>query len=293
MDPVTTPSRTEYGAITAAATRFRRSRGLSDLLAASRLVVGQGRVLEAAYGVYCFAVHPPGRLASPVDNFDPAAAAVAGRVALAELVAEKSERRRTILRDMASGETELDCRLHGFARAGSKLVFGEYAERSARLFVHDGSRVSVIAPYQNDPAVRHIHSLLLHGDLLYVTTGDAGKYLDRYQWVDGELRFDTRVLRHFGGFTTCAVVGGRTWFGSDFSERPNYLYCLETGKKRFFPRPAYTMWCLVMLPLADRYLYCVNTRLDSVSDRRAVSIFDTRLGRFVSSTEVERNDLPV
>ena len=94
-------------------------------------------------------------------------------------------------------------------------------------------------------------------------------------------------MRRFGGFTTVAVVEGRHWFGSDFSERPNFLFCLETGRKHFFPAPAYTKWCYVMLPLEERYLYCVNTHLAHVSGRQAVSIFDTRAGTFLHCEETE------
>jgi hypothetical protein len=267
-----------------ALTRFRRNRRGTDLATAVHLAWRQGRLVEAGYGAWCFVAHQPCRVRNDPD-FDVERARRCAESDLADLEEERTRALTQIGRHLGSVGVPVDCTLHGFARANGNLVVGEYADRSARLFIDDGTSVRILRPYEEDPTVRHIHSILSHEDALLVATGDGGKYLDRFRIRGNDLSFERRVIRRFGGFTTCAVVGGRCWFGSDFSERPNYLFSLETGEKHFFPGPAYTKWSVVMLPLEHRYLYCINTDLSPVSRRAAVSIFDTRTRAFVHCSE--------
>ena len=131
--------------------------------------------------------------------------------------------------------------------------------------------------------------MLKDGDTLWVSTGDAKKYLDRWTLRKGRMAFEARVLGVMGGFTACAKVRDRTFFGSDFSERPNYIFCLETGQKWFFPRPAYTRYCTLMLPFESTYLFCVNKAL--LKRARALTIFDTRKLAFTCCEAVPESSL--
>ena len=168
---------------------------------------------------------------------------------------------------------------HGLAVTEDGFIFGEYGEFSARIFINDQATDF----YNKIKGLRHIHALLRVGETVYITTGDTHKFLDEWTLVGGEFNFKKRLIKRFGGFTTCARVGGKTYFGTDFSQRPNYLFFLETKQKFFFPRPAYTQYCYFTFVVEDRFLFCFNRHLSKFSGALSVSVFDTQTGGFVCS----------
>jgi hypothetical protein len=174
----------------------------------------------------------------------------------------------------------LDCMHHGFARNGDLQIVGEYADGSARIFLLNESGEAAFSPYRDDVRVRHVHAVGLHRDRLYVSTGDEAKYLDCFRIVASEIRFEKRICQQFGGFTALCPLSGRLYLGTDFSSRPNYILCLETGEKFGFPEAAYKMYCVIMIPLRSRFILCVNVSAPYTELQRVVSIFDTERKSF-------------
>jgi hypothetical protein len=51
------------------------------------------------------------------------------------------------------------------------------------------------------------------------------------------------------------------------------------------------MFSEVLLPIDDRWLYCINRHLGVVSSQRVDAIFDTRTGTFAHCAELDEADL--
>jgi len=204
---------------------------------------------------------------------------------LTELLAEIRKQKENILFEVSNQlgveKTAVYSTDHGYIINETGFILGEYAKQSARIFVKSGDEFTVCQFYQTSPGVRHIHSILQCGEHLFVSTGDSKKVLDRWKLNNGHMRFEKRILSTFGGFTTCCSINAKTFFGTGFSERPNYLFCLETREKWFFPKPAYTQHCFLMLPLNERYLVCFNSSIVQ-STPRTMTVFDTQALSFVS-----------
>jgi hypothetical protein len=83
------------------------------------------------------------------------------------------------------------------------------------------------------------------------------------------------------GFTAAVEVGGQCYFGSDFSNRPNFIEALG-GAKYFFPEKAYKLHVATFHAVFDRYIVSVNQELTISGGRRTLSVFDTLTRRFVS-----------
>ena len=242
------------------------------------LIVQQGRFLEAVYGIKCFLFHKPSPIVENSDfNVDEAI------VLSSEYFQDKREEQeviRTLIRNL-TGERELKFLFHGYVVNQTGFVIGEYADKSARLFIKDMDDFSVIDFYQNDPGVRHIHSIICNNKTLFISTGDSKKYLDQWKLSDGKLVFERRMLDNcFGGFIAHCKIQD-IFFGSDYSHRLNYIYCLETSEKNFFPNPAYKQWCAFMLPVNNRYIVCINQNMPGFLPERTISIFDTHTSSFI------------
>lgn len=260
---------------------FARTRNPKHLVSAVIGIVRQGRVAEAAYGAFCLAVRRP----MAVDS----AGQDAGVIDAGRQLAKRA----------ATGIAEVDAELAaigglppGFksrpqliVRTADGHVVGEYTHvgRSARLLhVADGA-TRVIDYYDKHRRVRHLHSIALVGDdKLLISTGDAAKYLDEWQLRDRKLVFRRRVMRYFAGFTAHASAGGALYFGTDFSERPNYLLRLHDRRKFFLPQPAFLQFVYAMTAYRDRYIACC---CGSLYGAASVAIFDTRVERFIYCAE--------
>ncbi len=136
--------------------------------------------------------------------------------------------------------------------------------------------------YNHVPGVRHIHSVCKKGDLgeIYIATGDSSKLLDLWT-IDGcKLEFVKTIKRRLAGYTAIVELNDNHYFGTDFSNRPNYIETLE-GKKYFFPTKAYTKQAVAFFPLLERYIISVNTDVYPLGDRSTLSVFDTAEEEFV------------
>lgn len=263
--------------------KFKKTKNPKFFFSAVGLLLRSGRLSEVAYGAICFVFRPPSRVADPpikLEGFVPEL-----RAALDALRAERNQVLGTVSQEAESSGEPLYCMDHGFALTEDGAILGEYANYSARLFHVTASGVCAHDDYQRRETVRHIHLVHRSGRHVYVATGDTDKFLDEWD-LDGEkLTFTRRILKRFGGFTTVCETEGKTYFGSDFSERPNYIWCLETGQKWFFPKPAYARYCYLMLLAQDRYIVCFHRGLSKLSGGIAYSIFDPREERFVGAGE--------
>ncbi len=260
---------------------FKRSKNPLRLLKAAILVWRQGRLIEFAYGAWCFIGHRPSQVIKrdgfAVESYFP------------ELERQFQELRKHKAAAVLAIGGELYCTDHGLADTEDGFIFGEYGEFSARIFLKDQAGIASHDFYNQIKGLRHIHALLRVGETVYITTGDTHKYLDEWTLARREFKFKKRLMKRLGGFTTCARVGGKTYFGTDFSQRPNYLFCLETKQKSFFPRPAYTQYCYLMFVVEERYLVCFNRHLSKFSGALSVSVFDTQTGCFLSSQSYTGN----
>jgi hypothetical protein len=185
------------------------------------------------------------------------------------------------LQQLAPGAAHASTLLHGFASVPDGVVVAEYGDRAARVFHLSEKTCRVSNFYAADPRVRHLHSLLTAGDELYVSTGDSARYLDLWRLsADGPV-FVRRARRALCGFTTCANLDGDSYFGSDYSGRPNFLYAYKANRRYFFPMPAYLQICRYMTAFRERYLICLNGDLHAFGGQQSMSVFDTKAKQFV------------
>ena len=274
--------------ISEAVSRFYRTKKISQLFAVSRLILQKRRLLEASYGVLCFLVKKPSSVYGDM-KLDIVKALETVKILFAEMHAQKGKILLEASSKLNSTESLLNFTIHGFIITKNGFVIGEYAENSSRIFVNNNGRYITHQFYGSDSGVRHIHSILQYDGYAFISTGDSNKYLDKYRIVNGDLSFDSRVLRHLGGFSACCVVDGMCFFGSDFSERPNYIFFLEKRRKFFFPCPAYTQFCALMLSFHNRYIFCLNRSI-LIPNRKTISIFDTKRSTFVYCKEYSGNE---
>lgn len=75
-------------------------------------------------------------------------------------------------------------------------------------------------------------------------------------------------------------VNGTSYFGTDFSSRPNYLETLN-GSKYMFPPKAFKMYCSALDALDNRYILAVSKQLEPVGNRKALSIFDAEEQKYI------------
>lgn len=268
--------------------RFRATGNPLYLAKAALLVVRQRRVRELAVSAYWLLRHrPPAALPPPSP-------------AIAQLISDHLP--RLLGRDLWSrddivgalrddGTAPLDssrlpadfagARREAIARAAGFAVIGEYGEARKRLCLITAAGCHVATLYEDDPHVRHIHAVFAAGDgEVVVTTGDSARYLDRWR-IDGtRLAFVRREARALAGHTAIARVGGRLFLGSDWSSRPNHIET-DDGRRYPVPRPASYMYAVAFHVPDARHLVTLHASLSVFGGRRAVSVFDTRVRRFV------------
>lgn len=264
--------------------RFRATRSLRVLLQLLVSLVRQRRAVEAAYGAWCSVFHPPSAVHPPDDP-----------EALDRILRRKAEFAqhavlfRSQLLRLYGGTAAVGDLPAGFAAArresvwldDGRLILGEYGE-GARLACITRHACVISDHYARVPGVRHIHAVQKFGGTgqFLVCTGDGHKFLDLWVAEGDEIHFVRRLSKRLAGYTAAAEVGGRYWFGTDFSGRPNFITPLG-GPKYFFPEKAYTMHAAAFHVLFDRYIVSVNKELNLSGGRRALCVFDTRVRRFV------------
>jgi hypothetical protein len=269
---------------------FWRTGNFTHLVNATRLIVRQGRLLELLYGVYCFFRYPPSKLASANGELIDHCLTVAHE-SFVDLLNALNEALAKVADRSDVTPPLRNCLVHGFLFTDEMIVIGEYAPRSARICVFQGDRFDICEPYDADHGVRHIHLVHLHKDSVFVGTGDTHKYLDQYVVEDGRLRFNRRILRRFGGFTACCRIGDKLYLGTDFTSRPNYIYCLETGEIFPFPSRAYTQYCCMMLAIDNKYILSMNLSQPLIEKRRTLTLFDTESKSFIYAGDYGADEL--
>ncbi len=133
--------------------------------------------------------------------------------------------------------------------------------------------------YNQVKGVRHIHAISPKRQDIYVTTGDSRKLLDLWAIEGSKLKFLKRVRKRWSGYTAMVELNGDYYFGTDFSNRPNYIETL-TGKKYFFPEKAYKMQTYAFFPFLQRYIVSINKEI-FLGDRKTLCVFDTLREDFI------------
>ncbi len=253
----------------------------------------QGRLSELLFGLYCVLTLRPAKVRKAMHGLE-----------MTDLVARAQEhfqaRNSSRLRWLSEANRHLDradeiedCRIHGFVEGTDGALLGEYHDHSARMVSTSGKGVRVFSPYAQDSWVRHIHLVHLHDGELFVATGDSRKYLDPFSFEAGELHFKRRILKRNGGFTAACSIGNKLYLGTDFSGRPNCIYCLQTGEKFAFPKPAFYQYCILMLPVDDRRILCLNMSTPFSTPKKTLSLFDPAFKQYLFCEEQVGPEFPL
>jgi hypothetical protein len=262
---------------------FRETKNVMALLKALLLVLEQQRTLELIYGVYCHLVRRPSPVYPAEDGatlssiLKHCASVPQGNVSRAGLI----ERFGTAFRvDLLPHDFE-SARIESIWHDETCLIIGEYGARP-RLAHVTPEACTINDHYLHVPGVKHIHSILKYGDSgeLLVSTGDTRKFLDLWSASNRGLSFVRRLRKRLAGFTAAAAVNGKYYFGTDFSDRPNFIWTLE-GKKFFFPMKAYKLYANAFQVFGDRFIVSINTELDVAGGRKTLTVFDTAPQRFI------------
>lgn len=265
--------------------RFRDTKSLLSLAKAIALVLKQRRSAELIYGIYCGLFYPP----SPVLNCDAGDfkkfLGSFGNCSSSPFYLSRSQLVNEYIDDFEVDSLPVDfaeARIESIALVNGSLIIGEYAGNSGRIAVVTPDSCCITDHYNHVPGVRHIHSVCKKGDLgeIYIATGDSSKLLDLWT-IDGcKLEFVKTIKRRLAGYTAIVELNDNHYFGTDFSNRPNYIETLE-GKKYFFPTKAYTKQAVAFFPLLERYIISVNTDVYPLGNRSTLSVFDTAEEEFV------------
>jgi hypothetical protein len=250
------------------------------LTAAVAIIIRQGRVIEVLYSLVVQLLHRPGQLVPVYEagHILPLATkrlAATEKAALADYLADFPRVARWL-----GGVT---LRLHTVANVGHYTIAGEYGETDPRLFLLDDTGCKVSTHYRGIKGVRHIHCIHpLSQERFMVTTGDSLRVADLWRIDAGELRFERRILRFLGGFTAGATAGGRTYFGSDYSSRPNYLWRFEDKKRFYLPAESFRMLVDRMDVVDNRFILVICKTLEAAGGGWQAVIFDTSVERFIA-----------
>lgn len=258
---------------------FRSRPSIGTLAVAIVAVIMQGRLIEAVYGALQLFFCAPGKPSPMVLNEELRAEVDAIR-RLGEVGTEARSRSRHTLADRWIPHIRV--RAHGFAKHDGFVVAGEYADRGSRLFLMTADGVHANAYYGRNPRIRHIH--LVHAvdpNHFLVSTGDSARLLDLWRIEQGRIWRMKRLFRFLGGFTAAVTLNGRTYLGTDFSSRPNYILRLDDRRKFFLPSDAFLKFVYYMDVFEDRYLLIASKSLDVIGDDDSVSVFDTRAEAFI------------
>lgn len=261
---------------------FRQGRGFHYLWRAIREVRRRRRLLEMGYGLYCFMSRRP-------SETNRAPSSVVEEVLRNTL--HRLNRVSFDLRDHVFSHTNIrnakvppsfPVRRASCVDMCDRIVAGEYAEESgARILSVTNNAVFVSRHYEREAGIKHIHLVHpLSDKMFFVATGDTRKALDLWEVAGDSVFFRRRLMSHFAGFTAACTVRERTYFGTDFAQRPNYIFCLDSKRTYFLPRPLFTMWVSDMMAYKDRYIVGICCTLHSYGGS-GVFIFDARDEKFV------------
>lgn len=275
---------------------YRTTRNPLSLLKAALMIVRQKRAREVLYGVYC-------RLASRPSP-------VAGGAGISPSLLARSRswlmggdlRSRADIVGLFGSAFAVDAlpadfagtRMESVIRDGDALIVGEYGHGTKRLAYVTPAACTISDFYSEDSRVDHIHAVgRSSAGEIFVTTGDSLKALDSWMVRAGRLEFRRRLRRRLAGYTAIIEAGGRLYFGTDFSSRPNYIETLE-GEKFFFPAKAYDKYVLSFRLEQERYILSINRRIAALGGGSTLSVFDPVEARFLFCEDllVQPDDLP-
>lgn len=269
--------------------QFTSTKNVGFLVKAVVLILKQGRALELVYGSYCKLFFSPSAVKNRsydflkhIDQKMCSPEIWLSRESLIEYFGEKF--------DVRSLPESFDAaRKESIAYNSDCLIIGEYGNKSARIahITRDSCRLTEF--YNQISGVRHIHSILeCSGSKNYlISTGDSRKVLDLWTIEDGRLNFVKRIKKHFAGYTAAIIINDRYYFGTDFSNRPNYIETLD-GDKYFYPKIAYKQFADTFFSFSDRYLVSINSDMPQFGGRKTLSIFDTAKEEFVFCEYLDR-----
>ena len=221
------------------------------------------RIVELLWGAFCFVKYRPFPVCDYSVNIDDV----------------EYESFITVLIDGVS----FYCR--SFSSSGSQKVYAEYGEPGAHLIFVKGVQRLIYDPYKYDNSVYHIHNVInISGDRYFLSTGDSCKYLDEFIVNAESCSFVRRHIRYLGGFTSSIKLGGRFYFGTDFSFRPNYIFEFDSGAKYFLPKQAWLEHIIDMRCVGDFFIVLITKLLNSNHGHRL--IFCTKRSIFISAARV-------
>jgi hypothetical protein len=272
--------------------KFRSTGNIWYIFKAMIQAFQQGRIIEVIQGIYLNAIYSPSSL-KPIDNNT-----------LQKLISEFKilwdqgnlllSREKLIAiygNNFLVGSLPEDfsgARSQTIAQIEEFLIIGEYGKgnRVSRIAILTSNSCTMNNYYTNYSSIVHIHAIYHcnYSNELFVTTGDSSKFLDKWTFIRGELFFVKRIRKRLGGYTAIAEIKNEYYFGTDFSERPNYIETLDR-KKFFYPSLSYKEWVLTFFILSNRYLLSVHRPL--LNSDKTISIFDTRNKEFIFCDKLE------
>lgn len=229
-------------------------------------VLREKRGLEAIWGLYCYIAYRP-----TTPRF------------LANELSEIAHEAEYLRLEFAFN---IVCRREAICANNGALVAGEYGSPGSKIIYSDATTTRAYDPYRVDDNVFHIHSIShICGDLFYVATGDTAKYLDVMRINALGCILEKRILKRNAGFTAAVRLQGSQWFGTDFSERPNYIFHLESKKRYFLPKAAFKEYVIAMDSTHAGKIVLVTKRLSHPTGHRF--LFDPFTEAFSNPKPIE------
>lgn len=272
--------------------KFRSTKNILFLLKAIIHVFQQGRFAEIVYGTYCNLFFKPSQVKF---NDQLELQKIINEFKLVWSPNEQYLSREQVINTFGQNYqvgllpgSFAGARKHTIVHDKEFLIIGEYGQDYgvSRIALVTASSCIINEYYTKYSGVRHIHAVYKckNSNDVMVTTGDSSKFLDLWRLFEGKLIFLKRIRNFFAGYTAIIGVKGHYYFGTDFSDRPNYIETLER-EKYFFPDKAFRKWVLALYLLSDRYIASVNVTV--LGSDKTISIFDTVTKEFIFCDNLE------
>jgi len=277
---------------------FQKTKNPFYLIKTIILIVRQGKIDEVLFGIYCMLFFKPSK--ALVRNDDELKENMNMARTVAALYKERDFYTRDQLIDCFGDKFKVSalpleftgCRTESIVQINNLLIVGDYGttNASATVAIISKETCTINNFYNQLPGVLHIHSIHLFNESeLLISTGDTKKLTDLWVIEANDIKFKKRIRKYLAGYTAAIKVNNQHFFGTDFSGRPNFIETLE-GERYFFPSKAYKMWVFAFYAFSDRYIVSINTDLECLSNRKALSIFDTVNKQFIFCEYYSRRD---
>jgi len=264
---------------------FRKTGNPFFLIKALLLTLKQNRIKELLFGIYCNIFSSPAILHAGTIELIKNILSSSG-----PLLSSKFAYSRNELIGCFGDYYEIGQLPHDFSLARKEsividpdfLIIGECVDSNKRIAYITSDSCTINNTYATDKQIGHIHAIhkIKSSSVILVTTGDAAKYLDQWELKDGRLTFIKRLKKSLSGYTAIVCVNGDTFWGTDFSSRPNYIERSD-GKRFFFPQKAYRMYVVAFHECFNRYILSINKDIHQLGNKWALSIFDTITEKFI------------